>query len=62
VGCCRRYFHDDDRAIITVQYLQIDAVEESKLGRSRAAALDQAMAVEHRVDGAFGGNPDISVE
>src|SRR6202043_1846026 len=27
-----------------------------------AAALDQAVAVEHRVNGAFGGNLDISVE
>ena len=27
-----------------------------------AAALDQAVAVEHRVNGAFGGNLDVSVE
>jgi hypothetical protein len=27
-----------------------------------AAALDQAMAVEDRMDGAFGRNPDIAVE
>ena len=27
-----------------------------------AAALDQAMAIEHRMDGAFGRNPDIAVE
>src|SRR5262249_62105783 len=27
-----------------------------------AAALDQAMAIEHRMDGAFGGNPDIAIE
>src|SRR5437879_7826090 len=27
-----------------------------------AAALDQAMAVEDRMDGAFGGNPDIAIE
>jgi hypothetical protein len=26
------------------------------------AALDQAVAVEHRVNGAFGGNLDVSVE
>ena len=27
-----------------------------------AAALDQAMAVENRMDGAFGRNPDVAVE
>src|SRR5580700_8896906 len=27
-----------------------------------AAALDQAVAVEHRVDGAFGGNLDVAIE
>ena len=27
-----------------------------------AAALDQAVAIEHRMDGALGGNPDIAVE
>lgn len=27
-----------------------------------AAALDQAMAVEDRMDGAFGGNPDIAIQ
>src|SRR3954452_18478242 len=27
-----------------------------------AATLDQAMAIEHRMDGAFGGNPDIAIE
>ena len=27
-----------------------------------AAAPDQAVAIEHRVDGAFGRNPDIAVE
>ena len=27
-----------------------------------AAPLDQAVAVEHRMDGAFGGNPDVPVE
>jgi hypothetical protein len=27
-----------------------------------AAALDQTMAIEHRMDGAFGGNPDIAIE
>jgi len=27
-----------------------------------AAAPDQAMAIEHRMDGAFGRNPNIAVE
>lgn len=27
-----------------------------------AATLDQAMAIEHRMDGAFGRNPDIAIE
>ncbi len=27
-----------------------------------AAALDEAVAVEHRVDGAFGGNLDVAIE
>ena len=27
-----------------------------------AAALDQAVAVEHRVDDAFGGNLDVAIE
>src|SRR5690349_18370350 len=27
-----------------------------------AAALDQAVAIEHRMNGALGGNPDVAVE
>ena len=27
-----------------------------------AAALDQAVAIENRMDGALGGNPDVAVE
>ena len=32
------------------------------MGDTPAAALDQAIAIEHRMDGALGETPDIAIE
>src|SRR6478752_7019358 len=47
------------------EFIRNSAFRERRAARAvarPAAAPDQAVAIEHRVDGAFGWNPDIAVE
>jgi hypothetical protein len=47
------------------EVIRDSAFREQRAARAMArpaAAPDQAVAIEHRVDGAFGRNPDIAVE
>ena len=47
------------------EVIRTSALRERRAARAvarPAAAPDQAVAIEHRVDGAFGRNPDIAVE
>src|ERR1700730_4183345 len=49
----------------TPQIIGYGALRQRRAARAvarPAAAPDQAVAIEHRMDGAFGGNPDIAVE
>jgi hypothetical protein len=49
----------------TPQIIGYGALRQRRAARAMArpaAALDQAVTIEDRMDSAFGGNPDIAVE
>jgi len=57
--------HELALVVGTPQLVRFEGLGKDRALRTmapRLAALDQTMAIEHRMDGAFGGNPNIAIE